>query len=63
MYLYVHRWRLWYDVLLFHLGPGMTTSMILSGGRQDPTGQPAFTSDYMSSGEGWRKADDLVHVD
>ncbi|KAM8728575.1 uncharacterized protein map4l isoform 4-T4 [Acanthopagrus schlegelii] len=29
-------------------GPGMMSSMISSGGRQDPPGQPAFSSDYMS---------------
>ncbi|XP_030260041.1 microtubule-associated protein 4 isoform X1 [Sparus aurata] len=29
-------------------GPGMMSSMMSSGGRQDPPGQPAFSSDYMS---------------
>ncbi|CAL8278038.1 unnamed protein product [Lota lota] len=28
--------------------PGMMSSMMSSGGRQDPAGQPAFSSDYMS---------------
>ncbi|XP_077392843.1 uncharacterized protein LOC144030407 isoform X5 [Festucalex cinctus] len=29
-------------------GLGMTSSVMLPGGRQDPPGQPAFTSDYLS---------------
>ncbi|XP_042083040.1 microtubule-associated protein 4 isoform X3 [Haplochromis burtoni] len=29
-------------------GPGMMSSMMSSGGRQDPPGQPAFSSDYLS---------------
>ncbi|XP_029309003.1 microtubule-associated protein 4-like isoform X2 [Cottoperca gobio] len=29
-------------------GPGMMSSMMSSGGRQDPQGQPAFSSDYLS---------------
>lgn len=29
------------------LGPGMMSSM-MSSGRQDPPGQPAFSSDYLS---------------
>ncbi|XP_030608123.1 microtubule-associated protein 4-like [Archocentrus centrarchus] len=29
-------------------GPGMMPSMMSSGGRQDPPGQPAFSSDYLS---------------
>ncbi|XP_049603478.1 microtubule-associated protein 4 isoform X4 [Syngnathus scovelli] len=29
-------------------GLGMTSSMMFPGGRQDPPGQPAFTSDYLS---------------
>ncbi|XP_042283898.1 microtubule-associated protein 4 isoform X3 [Thunnus maccoyii] len=29
-------------------GPGMMSSTTLSGGRQDPPGQPAFSSDYLS---------------
>ncbi|KAM9350000.1 uncharacterized protein ABDE67_009724 [Symphorus nematophorus] len=29
-------------------GPGMMSSMMSSGGRQDPPGQPAFGSDYLS---------------
>ncbi|XP_061695624.1 microtubule-associated protein 4-like [Syngnathoides biaculeatus] len=30
------------------IGVGMTSSVNLPGGRQDPPGQPAFTSDYLS---------------
>lgn len=33
----------------------MMSSMMSSVGRQDPQGQPAFSSDYLS-GEGWRSA-------
>ncbi|KAM9845435.1 uncharacterized protein ACBR49_012168 [Aulostomus maculatus] len=29
-------------------GPGVMSSMMLSGGRQDPPGQPAFSADYLS---------------
>ncbi|KAF7222849.1 microtubule-associated protein 4 isoform X2 [Nothobranchius furzeri] len=29
-------------------GPGMMSTMMTSGGRQDPPGQPAFSSDYLS---------------
>ncbi|CAL8322018.1 unnamed protein product [Arctogadus glacialis] len=29
-------------------GPGMMSSMMSLGGRQDPAGQPAFSSDYLS---------------
>ncbi|KAM6919262.1 uncharacterized protein map4l isoform 2-T2 [Xenentodon cancila] len=29
-------------------GPGMMSSMMSSGGRQDPPGQPPFSSDYLS---------------
>ncbi|KAI3374465.1 hypothetical protein L3Q82_006285 [Scortum barcoo] len=29
-------------------GPGMMSSVMSSGGRQDPPGQPAFSSDYLS---------------
>ncbi|XP_069565885.1 microtubule-associated protein 4 isoform X2 [Brachyistius frenatus] len=29
-------------------GPGMMSSMMSPGGRQDPPGQPAFSSDYLS---------------
>ncbi|XP_062284721.1 microtubule-associated protein 4-like [Scomber scombrus] len=29
-------------------GPGMMSSSMLSGGRQDPTGQSAFSTDYLS---------------
>ena len=38
----------------------MMSSMMSSGGRQDPPGQPAFSSDYLS-GEGGGSAAYLPH--
>lgn len=43
-------------MLFISSGPGMMSSTMSSGGRQDPPGQPAFSSDYLSGEGEWTES-------